>query len=243
MIPKTKSPDHAVPRVVGRALFTLLFAFLAVPVLAQTVAPSGVSRSKPSMQAYMQNLLKAYILQDKDFGTFLASQPSLTVAEGTNENIAISDLNKLPNPPNSALQSEVYSYIDIGNPAVFQPTLYLLWLPQEKIGAVYINEGSGVCLTFFLFRSDGENTIPIETPRIFKPFVCELDGSADSADGREGFIIQHGQQVYAVVFAYVQMPPLNQTAYTYTLSWEEWMNNGWSASKSVTAASTTRDGP
>ena len=91
----------------GMVWIALFLALFIANASALPVTNSNRPDVTPVLKTYMQNLLKRYVQQKKDFGTFLANQPDLTLAEGTIYSTEISDLNKLPAPPDSALQSAV----------------------------------------------------------------------------------------------------------------------------------------
>jgi hypothetical protein len=223
--------NHPARRMIWLSLSTLLFALFAAHVSAQPIAD-------PVVQTYMQNLLQKYVQQDKDFDTFLENQSGLTTAEGTNQPIVINDLSKLPVPPNNDLQFDVNAFENPNGPSAFTPPMHMLWLPQGKIGAVFFDEGSGACLTYFLFRSDGKNADEIDTPDIFKPDVCgDEGGGAHDILGEEGFIVRHNDTVIALKFSFEELPPFDDKACTYTLSWEDWSGSTWSNFGSVKASS------
>jgi hypothetical protein len=224
----------------GMVWIALFLALFIANASALPVTNSNRPDVTPVLKTYMQNLLKRYVQQKKDFGTFLANQPDLTLAEGTIYSTEISDLNKLPAPPDSALQSAVDSFDEASDPSAFHPPIRLLWLPTEKIGAVYFDEGSGACLTYFLFRSDGKTASLIDTPDIFTPDVCgDEGGRANDVLGSNGFLVKRGHQVLALVFTFEQFPPFNNTTYKFSLEWEEWSPAGWRGSSSDTAMVTT----
>ena len=221
-----------------RILLGFWISLFGVNVSAQTPAVTGKTSTQVPTKMSMENLFRQFsdVAQKnpryrKDFQLFLQSQPQIVVAGGAGGSNFISDFSGLPEPPDANLQSALNNLGAGSFPGVFTP--YLLWLPNKNIGAVYIGQGSGACLNYVFFRTDGKKTVLIPTPSILQPGICEIEGGAAQTGGSEGLLVEYGGQVVTFVFEFDELPPFNQAGFDYALSWEVWTPAGWTDTQSI----------